>query len=67
MAKWLGPESNRPRNQLRRIPMGASVHSVGFDIHEKMVAYCVKTKGGKIRDEGTIRATRQSKGNSFYP
>ena len=39
--------------------MGASVQYVGFDIHKKMIAYCVKTKGGKIRDEGTVRATRQ--------
>ena len=39
--------------------MGASVHYVGFDIHKKMIAYCVKTKAGKIRQEGTIRATRR--------
>jgi len=39
--------------------MSASVHYVGFDIHKKMIAYCVKTKGGKTRDEGTIRATRR--------
>jgi len=40
--------------------MSASVHYVGFDVHKKMIACCVKTKGGKVRDEGTIRATRQS-------
>jgi len=39
--------------------MSASVHYLGFDIHKKMFAYCVKTKGGNVRDEGTIRATRQ--------
>ena len=39
--------------------MSASVHYVGFDIHKKTIAYCVKTKGGKVHDEGMIRATRQ--------
>jgi len=36
----------------------SSVHYVGFDIHKKVISYCVKTAGGKIRDEGTIAATR---------
>ena len=39
--------------------MSSSVHYVGLDVHKKMIAYCVKTKGGKLRDEGTIRATRE--------
>ena len=39
--------------------MSASVQYIGFDVHKKMIAYCVKTRGGKVRDEGTIRATRQ--------
>lgn len=39
--------------------MGTSMHYVGFDIHKKTIAYCVKTKGGKIRDEGEIPATRK--------
>jgi transposase len=38
--------------------MGTSVHYVGFDIHKKTVAFCVKTAGGRIRDQGTIAATR---------
>ncbi len=37
---------------------GTSVHYVGFDIHKKTIAFCVKTAGGTIRDEGTIAATR---------
>jgi transposase len=39
--------------------MSADVHYVGFDLHKKTIAYCVKTKDGKVRDEGMIRATRQ--------
>ncbi|MFC1601416.1 IS110 family transposase [Candidatus Sumerlaeota bacterium] len=35
------------------------VHYVGLDVHKKTIAYCVKTKGGTVRDEGTIRATRE--------
>ncbi len=36
----------------------SSVHYVGFDIHKKVIAFCVKTAGGKIREEGTIGARR---------
>ncbi len=38
--------------------MGARVHYVGFDIHKKTIAFCVKTACGTIRDEGMIAATR---------
>ena len=37
----------------------ASLHYVGMDIHKKMIAYCVKTKAGSLRGEGTIAATRE--------
>ena len=40
--------------------MGVSVHYVGFDIHKKTVAFCVKTKSGTIREEGVIPATRRA-------
>lgn len=32
---------------------------IGLDVHKKTIAYCVKTAGGKIRDEGEIPATRE--------
>ena len=35
-----------------------SIHYVGLDVHKITIAYCVKTKGGKICGEGTIAATR---------
>ena len=40
--------------------MSTSVQYVGLDVHKKVIAYCVKTKTGKVRDEGTIKATRQA-------
>lgn len=43
--------------------MSTSVHYVGLDVHKKMIAYCVKTRGGKVRDEGTIKATREGLGD----
>jgi transposase len=31
---------------------------VGLDVHKKVIAYCVKTHGGKLLEAGEIRATR---------
>jgi transposase len=31
---------------------------VGLDVHKKTIAYCVKTRSGKMLDEGEIKATR---------
>ncbi len=38
----------------------ANMHYVGLDVHKKMIAYCVKTKGGRLRGEGTVEATRNA-------
>ena len=35
-----------------------SMHYVGMDVHKNVIAYCVKTPGGQIRDQGVIPATR---------
>jgi transposase len=35
---------------------------VGLDVHKKTVAYCVKTRSGKLIEEGEIRATRADLG-----
>lgn len=35
------------------------VHFVGFDVHKKIIAYCVKTADGTIVEEGTLKATRR--------
>jgi hypothetical protein len=35
-----------------------SISYVGLDVHKKTVAYCVQTRGGKVRSEGTVAATR---------
>ena len=40
-----------------------SMHYVGLDVHKKTISYCVKTKGGKVRDEGTIASTRDALGD----
>jgi transposase len=37
----------------------ATLRYVGLDLHKKEIVYCAKTKGGKIRDEGSIPSTRQ--------
>ena len=37
-----------------------TVNYVGLDVHKKTISYCVKTKGGMVRDEGTIPATREA-------
>ena len=34
-------------------------HYIGFDVHKKIISYCVKTADGKIVEEGKLRATRQ--------
>ena len=36
-----------------------SIDYIGLDVHKKTVSYCVKTQSGRIRDEGTIGATRE--------
>ena len=41
----------------------ASMHYVGLDVHKKTISYCVKTKGGTIREEGVIAATREALGD----
>jgi transposase len=35
-------------------------HYIGFDVHKKVVAYCVKTVDGKIVEEGSLPATREA-------
>ena len=37
-----------------------TMNYVGLDVHKKTISYCVKTKGGRIRDRGTIAATRDA-------
>lgn len=36
-----------------------SIDYIGLDVHKKTIAYCVKTQSGRIRDEGTIAATKE--------
>ena len=36
----------------------SNMHYVGLDVHKKTISYCVKTKGGRLRGEGTIPSTR---------
>jgi transposase len=36
---------------------------VGLDVHKKTISYCVKTRGGTIRREGVVAATRQALGD----
>jgi len=36
----------------------ASMTYIGLDVHKKTVAWCAKTAGGKVKDEGTVAATR---------
>ena len=38
----------------------SSMHFVGLDVHKKMIAFCVKTPGGRLREEGSIEATPES-------
>jgi transposase len=35
-------------------------HYIGFDVHKKSVSYCVKTAGGRIVEEGKLRATHEA-------
>ncbi len=36
------------------------IHYVGLDIHKKVIAYCIKTQAGLLREQGMIAATRES-------
>ena len=36
----------------------SSMHYVGMDVHKKTISYCVKTPGGRVREEGTVASTR---------
>jgi transposase len=36
------------------------LYFVGLDVHKQVMAYCVKTSGGEIVEEGKIPATRAS-------
>jgi len=33
-------------------------HYIGFDIHKRSIQYCVKEAGGRIVEEGRLRASR---------
>ena len=33
-------------------------HFVGLDVHKQVIAFCVKSADGTIRDEGKIKSTR---------
>ena len=35
-------------------------HYIGFDVHKKVIAYCVKTADGQIVEEGTLPARREA-------
>lgn len=37
----------------------SSMHYVGLDVHKKVIAYCVKTRAGRLRGQGVIPATRE--------
>jgi transposase len=38
----------------------SGIDYIGLDVHKKTVAYCVKTADGRIKDEGSVAATRQA-------
>jgi len=40
--------------------MNNSFYYVGLDVHKKKIAYCVKTKGGKMVSRGVMEANRRS-------
>jgi transposase len=35
-----------------------AIHYIGFDVHKKTIAYCVKNADGQIVEEGTLQAQR---------
>src|SRR5215471_16523021 len=37
-----------------------SIDYIGFDIHKKTISFCAKAQDGRILDEGTIPARRQT-------
>lgn len=37
----------------------SSMHYVGMDVHKKVIAYCIKTRAGRLRGRGVIPATRE--------
>lgn len=37
-----------------------SMHYIGFDIHKKVISFCVKLADGTIVDQGMLRANRQT-------
>lgn len=37
-----------------------SIYYIGLDVHKNVIAYCIKTIGGKIKKQGSIRSDRKS-------
>lgn len=37
-----------------------SMHYIGLDIHKKVIAFCIKSKDGKVVDHGIVAANRQT-------
>jgi hypothetical protein len=56
--------SSRFRNPEQENPMNA-IHYIGFDVHKKTIAYCVKTADGQIVEEGTLRIPRADQRENF--
>ena len=42
-----------------------AIHSIGFGVHKKTIAYCVKTADGQIVEEGTLRILRADQRENF--
>jgi hypothetical protein len=48
-----------PKNDHKEVSMEA-IYYIGLDIHMKVIAYCIKTKEGRLVDQGKIGADRAS-------
>jgi len=51
------PAAQKPKQEAHNM---SSLHYIGMDVHKKTISYCVKTRAGRLRGEGTIPATRQA-------
>jgi transposase len=38
----------------------SSIYYVGLDVHKKVIAFCVKTSGGKVIQQGMVKADRKA-------
>jgi len=54
--RWTQPETDSKSNRAGLLKV--KMYYIGLDIHEKIIAYCVKHGGGEVHSQGVVNPTK---------